>query len=185
MIYYGHKPNFKGEIIMKSTLPIIQTLAKIGKILSGIASVFCVVGAVLCLIALAEAAFFPNGMLKIGNTTIYGLIPVGSNLSHAQLSGYILLIGEAVIAKFAQLYFKRELTDGTPFTFKGAKELLRLGIITVSVSAASFIAESVIYLFTGRFDGICGSVSLGIAFIIVSLIFRHGAEQNQSEREDF
>ena len=39
--------------------------------------------------------------------------------------------GEAVLAKFAEHYFKRELTDGTPFNLGGAKELMRLGILTI------------------------------------------------------
>ncbi len=39
-----------------------------------------------------------------------------------------------MIAKFAEHYFKGELLDGTPFNMERAKELTRLGIITIGVS---------------------------------------------------
>ena len=32
-----------------------------------------------------------------------------------------------------ELYFKNELADGNPFTLRGAKELMRLGILTIAI----------------------------------------------------
>ena len=51
-------------------------------------------------------------------------------LSIAGVCGWLIVCaGQAVLAKFAETYFKNKLQAGTPFTFGGAKELLRLGVM--------------------------------------------------------
>ena len=73
---------------------------------------------------------FGNGsLIKIGGVTLRGLISsdYGYNIKSitAALSGWMVICaGEAVLAKFAEVYFKNELTAGTPFTLAGAKEML-------------------------------------------------------------
>ena len=37
--------------------------------------------------------------------------------------GMVFCAAEAILSKFAELYFKNELADGNPFTLHGAKEL--------------------------------------------------------------
>lgn len=93
-----------------------------------------------------------------------------------------------MIAKFAEHYFKGELLDGTPFNMERAKELTRLGIITIGVSIVTEVAAivyeimSFIFASTDSLEiGNWGSVGIGIAFIIVSLICRYGAESGREQ----
>ena len=93
-------------------------------------------------------------------------------------------ISSAVIFKFAENYFSNELEVGTPFTYDGAKELLRLGLIglilPLCVSAISSIAFTVTKLFWPILepDALIESPSIGIALIviIISFILKYGAD---------
>ena len=100
--------------------------------------------------------------------------------------GLILCAGEAVLAKFAECYFKHELADGTPFNLSGAKELKRLGILTICIPVGTQIAAEIVYVVMNqifqdaaplRLDQ-SGSIGIGITFIIVSLICQYGAEKS-------
>lgn len=100
----------------------------------------------------------------------------------------ILCAGEAVLAKFAEVYFKNELRAETPFTLAGAKELLRLGILTLAIPTGCAVAGSIIEgILAGfmkaekaaamdlHFDNEA-SIVLGMMFILGSLLCRYGAE---------
>ena len=99
---------------------------------------------------------------------------------------------EAVLAKFAVCYFKKELKAGTPFTLSGAKELLRLGILTVAIplgcALAANITEGILAgympvdreLLSGFLPDNEESITLGIMFMLMSLLCRHGAEQKEA-----
>ena len=97
--------------------------------------------------------------------------------------------GEAVLAKFAEHYFKRELTDGTPFNLGGAKELMRLGILTICIPLGTQIIAEIVYaVMEQTMQGVTplqldntGSVTLGIMFIVMSLICRYGAELHEGK----
>lgn len=60
-------------------------------------------------------------------------------------AGMILCAGEAVLAKFAEHYFKRELADGTPFDLGGAKELMRLGILAICIPIGMQMIAEIVY----------------------------------------
>ena len=176
------------------TLNTIQTLSKIGKVLSKIDYIFCLIGAIGCAVGLATLPFADQGIFKIGGESIHGLIVnragIDLNSLYSLMTGaMIVCIGQAITAKFAERYFSYELTAGTPFTFAGAKELLRLGIITICVPLGCLIlAEIVSGIIAGFLN--CedllkiengGSVTLGVVFIIISLLCRYGAEQEASQ----
>ena len=170
------------------TLKTIQTLSKIGRILSVIVFIFAVVGAALCVAGIISLALIPEGF-KIGGTTIHGLIEdkagIGKGTLYAALiSGVFISAGEAVLAKMAELYFRHELEAGTPFTFDGAKKLIRLGIFTICVPVITAAITAVVYAIMTLFyanvkdpsDTVSVSIGLGVMFIITGLICRHGAE---------
>lgn len=171
------------------TLNTIQTLSKIGKILSKIIYICCIIGVAGCVVGIVSLPFADTGILKIGCVTIYGLIVnragIDLNSLYSLMSGaMIVCIGPAVTAKFAERYFSHELTAGTPFTFDGAKELFRLGIITICVPLGSMIMAQIISSIVAEFIG-CGeafkleggdSVALGVMFLFMSLLCKYGAE---------
>lgn len=178
------------------TLNIIQTLSKIGKILSKIAHIFCIVGAVGCAAGMASLPFADTGALKIGGVTIHGLIVnragIDLNSLYPLMAGVMIVcIGQAITAKFAQGYFEHELTAGTPFTLAVAKELLRLGIITICVplgtqilaQIVSEIIAEIIHCGEGWKTNGSDSVTLGVMFILMSLLCRYGAEVRSQKPE--
>lgn len=173
---------------MKS-LKTIQTLSKIGKILSKIIYICCTIGAVGCAIGMASLPFADTGIIKIGGVTIYGLIVnregIDLNSLYPLMTGaMIICIGQAILAKFAESCFAHELTVGSPFTVDGAKELLRLGILTICIPLGCLIVAEIVSGIMAGFlncDNILNiensdSVILGVMFIIIFLLCRHGAE---------
>lgn len=117
------------------TLRTIQTLSKVGKILSTIVYIFCIIGFCSCIagilcIAVGEEAFNLNGK-SLNDILMDASEMTLSTLYINMVVGAILCAGEAVLAKFARHYFKRELRDGTPFTLDGANEMKRLGILII------------------------------------------------------
>lgn len=179
------------------TLNTIQTLSKIGKVLSKINYIFCLIGAIGCAVGLASLPFADQGIFKIGGVTIYGLIVnrAGIDLTalYPAMAGVMILcIGQAVLAKFAELYFKNELTAGTPFTLAGAKEMLRLGILTICIPLGCLIVAEIISGIIAGFlncDDLLkiengGSVTLGVMFIVMSVLCRYGAELTERKDEE-
>lgn len=176
------------------TLKTIQTLAKIGKVLSCIAFIFACIGFGGSVVGALSAAFGGGFAIKLGGVTIYDLFG-GARYSElegvcaALLGWMIVCAGEAVVAKFAELYFKRELAAGTPFTLSGAKELTRLGILTLAVPTGCAVLAAVVsgiaasFLRAGEamdvhFDN-GASIAFGVMFLAVALLCRLGAEQTQ------
>lgn len=172
-----------------NSLKNIQTLSKIGKVLSKIAFIFSVIGFFSGASGLISLALGKDALAVIGNIKVHGTIlsDMGVNAANfaAALSGWMIVCaGEAVVAKFAEIYFKNELHAETPFTIIGAKELQRLGILAIAVSVfcnvAGVLVEGVISGFTdieNKVDfNIYSNIALGVGFIIVSLLCRCGAE---------
>ena len=177
---------------MKS-LNTIQKLSKIGKVLSKISFIFSLIGFCGCFAALLSLSFGNGGLIKIGGVTLHGLISeeYGYNVKSiiATLSGWMIFcVGEAVLAKFAEAYFKNELKAETPFTLDGAKELLRLGILTLAVPTGCAVVASIVEGIIAGFMNVekaaamdmyfdnAASIALGVMFIIGSLLCRYGAE---------
>lgn len=133
---------------MKS-LQTIQKFSKIGKILSKMAFIFSVIGFCGCIAGILSMSLGNGSLIKLGGVTLHKLISeeYGYNIKSitASLSGWLVVCaGEAVLAKFAEVYFQNELQAETPFTLAGAKELLRLGILTITIPTGCAVAESIV-----------------------------------------
>lgn len=178
------------------TLKKIQTLSKLGMILSKITFICCVIGVGGCILGMVSLQLVDLNALKIGGVTLHSFIVnqagIDLNSLYPILTGCaIVSMGEAVTAKFAEKYFANELLAETPFTLEGAKELLRLGIITISVPLGALILAQIVSDIIAEFikceesfkleDG--GSVVLGVMFIFMSLICKCGAELLQKEEK--
>ncbi len=180
------------------TLKTIQTLAKIGKILSKIVFICSIVG--LCLCGVGFLGLVIGGRdIELGSVTLHLLQTTGVNLTLGDVWVAIFVqafecIGEMIVSKIALDYFKNELEQGTPFHMDGAKELQRLGIYTIWVPIAAAvvgeIALSIVVLLGDHTTQIVhtsidcdGNISLGIMFLVASLLCRYGA-QLQQEKAD-
>lgn len=170
------------------TLNTIQTLSKIGKILSRIMFILCLVGACGCVVGILSMAL---GMetVKLGGVTLKSILKTEADVAvgtvyAAMAAGMILCAGEAVLAKFAEHYFRRELADGTPFTLDGAKEMMRLGVLTICIPIGTqIVAEIVHAVMEQALQDVAplqlnssGALALGVMFLVMSLICRYGAE---------
>ena len=92
------------------------------------------------------------------------------------------LMDGATLLAFALHYFRTEQADGTPFTKRGADEIRRLGIRTIVLPlVAAILAATVHGVFhlpanAGSDWNNAYSLTMGIALILASLVFRYGAE---------
>ena len=119
------------------TLQTIQTISKIGKIISKIVFICCVVGFCLCVVGIAGLALGVS-VMQFGGVSLESLLQHEADMSTGTLyssviCGAIVCAGQAVLAKFSQRYFERELKDGTPFTLDGARQLLQLGVLSIGI----------------------------------------------------
>ena len=124
-------------------------------VLSKIAFVFSAIGICGCITGPLSLRFGNGSLIKIGGVTLHGLVSeeYGYNIKSisAALSGWMVICaGEAVLARFAEVYFKNELKAGTPFTLAGAKELLRLGILTLAIPTGRAVAGSIVAGIIGK-----------------------------------
>ena len=171
-----------------NTLKTIQTLAKIGKIFSKIIFVCCIVGFCGCIVGIVSLAIGAE-TFKLGGVTIHSMIENDSGMNMPTLYasmviGLIFCAAEAVLCKFSEIYFKNELADGNPFTLRGAKELLRLGILTIAIPLGTVIVSSIgVSIADNMVPGInklsigeFSSVGLGVMMTVLSLFCRYGAE---------
>lgn len=88
--------------------------------------------------------------LKIGGVTLKSILSIEAGVTTgtayaAMAAGMILCAGEAVLAKFAEHYFKHELADGTPFDLGGAKELMCLGILAICIPIGMQMIAEIVY----------------------------------------
>ena len=176
-----------------NTLKTIQTLAKIGKVFSKIIFVCCIVGFCGCIVGIVSLALGAE-TFKLGGVTIHSMIENEAGMSlptlYASMAVGLLFCGaEAVLCKFAEAYFKHELADGDSFTVRGAKELLRLGILTVAIPLGTVIVCSIgVAIADNMVPGIdklsigeFSSVGLGVMMIVLSLFCCYGAERNEGK----
>lgn len=169
------------------SLKIIQKLSQIGKILSRIVFIVAIVGLCIGAVGLVGIAVGVPA-IKLGAVDL-NLIQNTANLSNGAICagvivGMLYCVTESILAKFAEHYFAGEEADGTPFCKDRAKELLRLGILTICIPLATQLAGGIVTDVFAEFfrdvKEVCidngGSVALGVVFILLSVFCKCGAE---------
>ncbi len=175
---------------MKNPLRSIQIVFKIAKVLYTIGLV------VVLILGAASVAGFLDMATGAGTFYIGGLkIPSPTEIFGADLNTSYFLLGyvffnviiSAVLTFLTVKYINHELKDGTPFTFDGAKELFRLGVISIillfiafissSVAADSWVGIGLAEVFdAAKSSNVISSIAEGIAMIILAFIFKYGAQ---------
>ena len=172
-------------------LKIIQVVSKIGKVLSTIVFVCCIIGAVGCLIGILSISLMPNSLVISGmqfSEFLQKNAGINVGTVYASIIGAIIVCaGNAVISKMAQNYFKHELEAGTPFTDDGAKEMFKLAIFNISISLGSAVIIAIVSaIMKNNFADYvkpdfsnASSIGMGLVFLLVSLLCHYGAELNK------
>lgn len=172
---------------MSKSLKTVQTVCKVCKVLAEIAFVLLVVGAVLML---AAAIFTGTGnfdALMSSGALVLDEMLQQSGVTQEYVTAVlvcmtIIVAAEAIVAKFINVYFKHELKAGTPFTFEGAKEMLRLGIITIAVPTGASLVATIVFGIMAAGSGLDSefnfeiSLGLGLMFLALSPLLKHGTE---------
>lgn len=179
---------------MSKSLKTVQTLAKVGKIIAKILSIFCIIGAVGA--SVGFVALLGVQALTPDNSSGFGGIfrsVLDLSLDYAILGcifAVISCVGEFILCRYAVKYFDNELAAGTPFTHEGAKEILRLGILAIAIPMAISIAEGIVFgiflLFSANISDVdmggSTSIGTGIMLIVASFVFKYGADLTEEKR---
>lgn len=180
---------------MTNTLTTVQKFSKAGRIISKIVFILCVIFSVICFICVCTTAagLGMGELFKIGGVSIIGLIEkeTGGSIEEMQASiftGFLSLASSAVLAKFCEKYFVNELAAGTPFTFEGAREMRRLGILLIAVPLGVSVFSEILLAITNIDQKITmnaeisasSPILLGIVLIAISFVFKYGAELKEN-----
>ena len=174
---------------MNKTLSNILTVFKIAKIFAKVVFILCIVGSAGCLIALTTLPLVESVV------SVQSLVEEKIEFSSAYpacIAGLIVCVGEAIFAFMAERYFGNVLSEGTPFTFEGAKASFRLGLASIIISVAASVIAGLAIAFAALFAenvsefdvDMSISLSTGLFFLFLSLIFKHGAELQASVTEE-
>lgn len=183
------KSSFRKEKPMTNSLTAIQKCARVFRVLVRVGLILSIAGAVFGLAALILWIHWNNapatGIPQLDQ--VMQLIDRGSyyhTLSTLIADVVGCAFGGALLWLFHR-YLTHELADGTPFTFSGASELRRLGVVTIVLPLVSLCLQAIPYTvydlsYPNRMEN-GTSVLLGVALILASLVFRYGAELTRSK----
>ena len=170
---------------MSKSLSVIQTVFKVLRIICKVLFILCIVGGVGCIIGLTCALFVPflhNAIIDIISDEAQ--ISMGAIIIPC-LSGLITCVSEAVLFYFSEIYFKRELESGTPFTYEGSKEIFRLGVLCIAIPFGASFLIGILELIGKGINGTdissTFSIGRGLVLIFASVIFKYGAEISQKD----
>ena len=164
-------------------LETIQKTFRVFQILTKIAWIFSIVGAVLCAVgALCAFAWYSGGQvfsLTGELVTVFASDKGMNEMLAVLLSDFVMLVSEAILLFFAGRYLKAEQFDGTPFTETGAEQLQKLGIRCIWLPIVAAVISGIIVVCLGSEE--TGDISnlpslvTGIVLILTAMIFRYGA----------
>lgn len=185
-------------ILMSKSLKTVQTVCKVCKVLAEIAFVmFVVIVALMLVAAIFTGTGKMDALLSSGGVVLDDMLQQTGVTQDYMVAVFvcltIIIAAEAVVAKFINVYFKHELKAGTPFTFEGAKEMLRLGIITIAVPVGASLAATIVFDIMAAGSGLDSefnfeiSLGMGLMFLALSPLLKHGTElrlraQNAEEK---
>ena len=161
---------------------VFQVLAKAAMILCSVAAGLAVAALVCLLIWKNGTALYLDGRF----VAVSGVAEVHAGIC-ALLSAAVMTLTDGVLFLFAWQYLKAEEAAGTPFTVSGADTVKKLGIRIIVLPLVAVIISAVIYGCFGLTPDVDissgGCVITGGVLILVSLIFRYGAELEEARHE--
>ena len=170
-------------------------IAKVGKIVCKVLSVCCIVAFCLCIVAIIGLSLGVP-VIRLGSFTLESILSDNAGLSKGAMlasccSGALFCAAEGILTSFAARYLDRELADGTPFTTDGAKTLMQLGILTICLPIGARVIAEIMWAAIPALAAEAGaaqmempdSVVAGLLLIVLSLVFRYGAELTSGKND--
>ncbi|MDD6502702.1 MAG: hypothetical protein PUF46_04190 [Oscillospiraceae bacterium] len=172
-----------------TALEKLQKIFHVFRVLAKAAMILCFVAAGLAVAALVCLLIWKNGTalyLDGRFVAVSGVAEVHAGIC-ALLSAAVMTLTDGVLFLFAWQYLKAEEAAGTPFTVSGADTVKKLGIRIIVLPLVAVIISAVIYGCFGLTPDVDissgGCVITGGVLILVSLIFRYGAELEEARHE--
>lgn len=171
------------------SLETVQKSFKVFRIIAKVAKILCIVGASLGAVSALCAVIWYNG----GHIfSLFGQ-PIEQFIEEDLLVVYVNMLAKtfvavaaAVLFGLAENYLKHEQEDGTPFTRSGAERLRMLGIRCIYVPLIARAVSVAIACWQGvkKVDiaDNLPSIIIGVALILVSLVFSYGADLENRDR---
>lgn len=183
------KSSFRKEKPMTNSLTSIQKCTRVFRVLVRIGLILSIAGAVFGLATLMLWIHWNNapatGIPQLDQ--VMQLIDRGSyyHTLSTLIADVVGCAFDGALLWLFHRYLTHELADGTPFTFSGASELRRLGVVTIVLPLVSLCLQAIPYTvydlsYPNRMEN-GTSVLLGVALILASLVFRYGAELTRSK----
>ena len=141
---------------MKS-LQTVQKTFRVFQILTQIAMILCFVWAGLAALGMLCGAVWYHGGVVVGASQelLYRLTETGglAEMTGVLLTETIFALTDGILLAFAYRYLKAEQADGTPFTLRGADQVLHLGIrnIRLGPSLPAFLSPNVLNYLVEQF----------------------------------
>lgn len=172
-----------------TALEKLQKIFHVFQVLAKAAMTLCFVAAGLAVAALVCLLIWKNGTalyLDGRFVAVSGVAEVHAGIC-ALLSAAVMTLTDGALFLFAWQYLKAEEAAGTPFTVSGADTVKKLGIRIIVLPLVAVIISAVIYGCFGLTPDVDissgGCVITGGVLILVSLIFRYGAELEEAGHE--
>lgn len=175
---------------MKS-LKVIQVLFKIARIIALIAFILCIIGASGCAIAIIVLNVMRDVVIQNGQTFTELLASKGVDINAIVtyvVFGMVICGANIFFAKYSELYFLREIKEGTPFTRAMVKDMRKYGLVYIIASLAATVVISTAYAITTIFiksldkydySYHVGSIIYGLFFIILSVFCEYSVEKDE------
>lgn len=166
------------------SLKTIQKTFRIFLRLTHAAKILCIVGAVLSGVgALCLMTSYYGGHVfdLFGKPIMIFRSDTNWKQQYVELlAESIRMIANCILLAFAQDYLKTEQSEGTPFTMTGAEKLKNLGIRCIWIPIVAIVVAVTVAVWLGEENigeaGNAFSIMTGIVLILVSMVFRYGAE---------
>ena len=176
--------------VMEEPMDSLKTIQKTFRIflrLTHAAKILCIVGAVLSGVgALCLMTSYYGGHVfdLFGKPIVIFHSDTNWKQQYVELlAASIRMIANCILLAFAQDYLKTEQSEGTPFTMTGAEKLKNLGIRCIWIPIVAIVVAVTVAVWLGEESigetGNAFSITTGIVLILVSMIFRYGAELEQ------
>lgn len=169
----------KSLVTVQKIFRVFQIITKVAMIISFVWAGFAAAGLLLTAACHNSSLIMDSILESIPGTELAGSF---YQVIGVLLADLVFAITDAVLFLMAYRYFTREQADGMPFTYTGAEQIKKLGIRTIVYLLVAVILAATFYAAFGVSEsamndlGNLTSVMTGIVMILVSFVFRYGAE---------